>query len=206
MVIDTCGRQVHNRAVPWMYNSCQRHRVDLTANCSSQLEPTSRDHILRIWHTRQRAAIEDSRLRPRAQRTVRIHSQTSLYIRRGLITAERCERQRRARGVELKRWSSALLCVASLGMTSLGHKPRRTQHVLYYVKHDFIHKTGSTQCVALLLEKHWSMATDNMYRKFRIVCTRGFWGMMPLRVDRNHNANLNFAKLVIMSTIANLTR
>jgi len=93
--------------------------------------------------------IQDSRLRPRAQRTV-LHSQTPLCTAK--LTADGCQSVgANANRAELKRWSSTPLCVVCRWLTSLDLKCRRTPHMPCYVKTwRHIHKRKYI-CVAIVV-------------------------------------------------------
>jgi len=57
-------------------------------------------------------------------------------------------------------------------------------------KHDVIHKTGNTHCIALREENNRPTAIGYMYRKFREVWTRGLWDTRADRQTDKHTDTL----------------
>ena len=63
-------------------------------------------------------------------------------------------------------------------------------------KHDVIHKTGSTQLIALPSNEDRATATGNMYRRFDEIWTCGFWDMRAGgQTDRHTDTDRNTPRL-----------
>ena len=63
-------------------------------------------------------------------------------------------------------------------------------HSVHYVKHDVIHKTGSTEHIALSSEK--DRATDNMYRKFDEIWTCDYLRYTNEQTDRQAHRHADY--------------
>jgi len=107
---------------------------------------------------------------PRTQRTVRLRVVHGEAHGRGSQSAG----GNAETGGELKRWSSAPLCLASRWLTSLGRiiAVHHIGHVMW--KHDVMHKTGSTYCILRCQQttepRPQVTRTENFVKFGRVVC------------------------------------